>query len=195
MTMMKMKILVWRHLLTKPSKKKWSKCNKEQAMPGKVTKNSQSNIQMRIARMTTKSVIKMIRKKERTFSTKRTCRTLSLKMLKMKEMRNSLILTKMTARLSTAAKTALKAKSCQQQKANLRTRKKVRRRSLVAHLLLMKSLRTYWMAILTRTKRRNIWTQWSLAISEHSNRERLTSKEEVGGVLEGASITRELADE
>jgi len=125
-------------------------------MPEKATKNSLSNIQMKIAMMTNKSVAKMIRKKERTSLTKRTYRTSSLRTLKILEMKSNLTLTRTTMKLSTAVKTALKARSCQRQKASKRTRKKVRGRSLAALLLLMKSLRTCWMAIPTRTRRRNI---------------------------------------
>ena len=125
-------------------------------MPEKATKNSLSNIQMRIAMMTNKSVAKMIRKKERTSLTKRTYRTSSLRTLKILEMKSNLTLTRTTMKLSTAVKTALRARSCQRQKASQRTRKKVRGRSLAALLLLMKSLRTCWMAIPTRTRRRNI---------------------------------------
>ena len=67
-------------------------------MPEKATKNSLSNIQMRIAMMTNKSVAKMIRKKERTSLTKRTYRTSSLRTLKILEMKSNLTLTKTTMR-------------------------------------------------------------------------------------------------
>lgn len=125
-------------------------------MLAKVTKNFPFSIQTRTARMTTKQVVKMTRKKERTSSTKRTCLTLSLRMLRMRGMKNSLTLAKMATRLSMVVRMDPKARSCQQQKASLRARKKAGRRNPAALLLLMRSLHICWMATPTRKRRRNI---------------------------------------
>jgi hypothetical protein len=77
-------------------------------------------------------------------------------MLKMMVTKNSQILTKMTAKLSMAVKMAPRERSYQRQRARQRTRKRAKRRSRAVLLLPTKNSPTYWTAIPTRKRKKNI---------------------------------------